>query len=295
MLRTGDEANLRTQPLLDARGGNLAKPVVDCRAQEVKVRWGRVEPWLLGPWRTDVTRNGVMLALRGDWEEVCRYREGRIEHWEYERKLSHGVRLQRQITYLGRDGVLFLADAVLSSRRACWTVEVAHGVGPAVLRTDGESPGGLSPRIGAAAWWMPLIPSEYLRIPSEHLRPDAGPPSPAPGLATWRGQWDCRALFFPFVLLAVGSAFGSASESEVERQTPPTWRSLTVTERGRVVSADTAVAYRVQLGSRQWVFYRSLAAPGNRAFLGCNFAGESLAGTFGKKGVTALLEVELEQ
>lgn len=284
MLRTGDEANLRTQPLLDARGGRLAKPVVDCRAQEVEVRWGWPEPWLLGPWRTDVIRNGVMLTPRGDWEEVCRYREGRIEHWEYERKLSHGVRLQRQITYLGRDGVLFLADAVLSSRRACWAVEVARGIGPAVLRTDGESPAGVSPGIAAAAWWMPLIPQEY-------FQPDADPRSPSPGMATWRGRWEGRALSLPFVLLAPGSAAGS----EVERRSPPTWRNLTVTERAHVVSADTAVAYRVQLGSRQWVFYRSLAAPGNRAFLGCNFAGESLAGTFGKKGVTALLEVELEE
>ncbi len=246
----------------------------------MEVRWGSPEPRLRGPWLTTVTRGQTPLVSRSDWEQVCRYREGQIDHWEYEMKLSHGVRLQRQLTYLSRDGVLFLADAIVSPRRACWTVEAAHGIQPGVRWTDDASFADLPPGNGSATWSACLVPPE-------NLEAGATSPSSESGMVSRRGRFEGRAVFFPFVFLI--------ARSEAERQAPPLWRSLTVTERGQVVAADAAVAYRVQLGSRQWVFYRSLAAPGNRAFLGCNFAGESLVGVFGKKGVTALLEVHLEE
>jgi len=280
MLRTIEQARSGTRPAPSSRVGSNAGPVVDCQGREMEVRWGSPDPWLRGPWLTAVTRHQTPLVPRSDWEPVCRYREGRIDHWEYEMKLSHGVRLQRQITYLGRDGVLFLADAILSSRRACWLVETAHGIHPAVSWAEGASLADLPPGNGSAPWWTPLVPPE-------NLEPSATSSSIGSGMASRRGRFEGRAVFLPFVFLT--------ARSEAERRAPPLWRSLTVTERGHVVAADAAVAYRVQLGSRQWVFYRSLAAPGNRAFLGCNFAGESLVGIFGKKGVTALLEVQLEE
>ena len=280
MLRSNDQGDSGTPPALDSRGGSNAKPVVDCHARDMHVRWGSPEPWLRGPWLTAVARHETPLVPRSDWEPICRYREGQIEPWEYGMRLAHGVRLQRQITYLGRDGVLFLADAILSTRRACWAVEVACGIGPGVLRADGPSPADPPPGNGSATWLTPLVPTE-------NLDPEADSPKIGSGTATWGGRFEGRAAFLPCVFLT--------ARSEAERQSPPLWRSLTVTERGQVVAADTAVAYRVQLAARQWVFYRSLAAPGNRAFLGCNFAGESLVGTFGKKGVAALLEVQLEE
>ncbi|GAB6185655.1 hypothetical protein [Thermopirellula anaerolimosa] len=279
MLRTSDPAASDRQPPRNARGALGPKPIVECREREMQVRWGSPEPWLRGPWLTTVIRNEATLAPRSDWEQVCRYRDARIEHWEYELKLSHGVRLQRQVTYLTRDGVLFAADAVLSARRAEWLVETACEIGPAVVRTDGMPSVAPAAEGAAAAWFLPLIPPE-------NASAGDGTPSIHSGMTVGRGRSRGRACFLPFVLIL--------PRDDVERRSPPFRRSLTVTERGRVVAADAAVAYRVQLGSRQWVFYRSLAAPANRAFLGCNFAGESLVGTFGKKGVTALLEVQME-
>ncbi len=74
---------------------------------------------------------------------------------------------------------------------------------------------------------------------------------------------------------------------------PRTWRSLTVAENLEIVSADTAVAFRVQVGGKQWVFYRNIGTVGNRTFLGENFADDFYVARFHRDGeVEPLLEIE---
>ena len=74
---------------------------------------------------------------------------------------------------------------------------------------------------------------------------------------------------------------------------PRTWRSLTVAENLEIVPKDLAVAFRVQIGKQQWLFYRSLARTGNRTFLGENVVDEFYAGRIDLKGnVQSLAEVE---
>ena len=63
-----------------------------------------------------------------------------------------------------------------------------------------------------------------------------------------------------------------------------TWRQLTVAEWMEVMPRDVAVGFRAQSGSDQWLFYRSLAPPGNRTVLGHNIAGEFTAGRFRSNG-----------
>jgi hypothetical protein len=47
-----------------------------------------------------------------------------------------------------------------------------------------------------------------------------------------------------------------------------TWRQLTVADQLRIVGRDEAVGYRVQIGSEQWVVYRSLSGQSCRTVLG---------------------------
>ena len=79
-----------------------------------------------------------------------------------------------------------------------------------------------------------------------------------------------------------------------ERSTKPrTWRQLTVAQQMQTVGNDIAVAYRVQIGSKQWLFYRSILEKRNRTFLGQNFANEFFVGTISLDGtVQSILEVE---
>jgi hypothetical protein len=76
---------------------------------------------------------------------------------------------------------------------------------------------------------------------------------------------------------------------------PRTWRRLTVAERLAIQPPDVAVGYRVQVGSEQWLFYRSLAPSANRTVLGQNYANEFIAGRFTTKGtVEELVSISTE-
>ena len=60
-----------------------------------------------------------------------------------------------------------------------------------------------------------------------------------------------------------------------------------------VQPADVAVGYRVAVGRKQWLVYRSLAEPGNRTLLGHNLISETLVARFHRNGrVEQLIEVE---
>lgn len=74
---------------------------------------------------------------------------------------------------------------------------------------------------------------------------------------------------------------------------PLTWRRLTVAESREAQPADAAVGFRVAVGKRQWLVYRSLAAAANRTVLGHNLSTETLVARFHKDGrVEKLVEVE---
>ena len=73
---------------------------------------------------------------------------------------------------------------------------------------------------------------------------------------------------------------------------PRTWRQLAVGENLELVSADHAVAYRVQIGTEQWVIYRAVASSGNRTFMGENFSRDFFIGRFDPHGdVEELLQI----
>jgi hypothetical protein len=76
---------------------------------------------------------------------------------------------------------------------------------------------------------------------------------------------------------------------------PYTWRRLTVAQDLHVSPADAAVGYRVQLGKRQWLIYRTLAAAAPRTVLGQHLSTDFYFGRFGQDGeVDDLVEVETE-
>jgi hypothetical protein len=74
---------------------------------------------------------------------------------------------------------------------------------------------------------------------------------------------------------------------------PRTWRQLTVAQSLEIVDDDVAVAYRVAVGKKQFVFYRSMASPANRTFFGENVNTEMFFGRLEKTGVmTELVQIE---
>ena len=65
---------------------------------------------------------------------------------------------------------------------------------------------------------------------------------------------------------------------------PRTWRKLTVADKLEIVGDDVARAWRIRIGDRQWVIYKSFSGIGNRTFLGQNHTCDLLIGRFQKDG-----------
>ena len=72
-----------------------------------------------------------------------------------------------------------------------------------------------------------------------------------------------------------------------------TWRQLTVAEELNIQPCDVANGYRIQLGKKQWLLYRSLTEFGNRTLLGQNYSSEFAFGEFREDG-TVYEYVEIE-
>jgi hypothetical protein len=250
-----------------------------------------------GPWRLDVRQDGRQLEPVSHWESSCWYSDGEVDYLELEIELSGGVMLQRQIVLAREDRFLILADAVLCPQRGKLEYRSTLPLVPGVeFRGEEESREGLLVQAGSTSTVRALA----------HVLPL--------GMPEWRAE-DCsgelRAL--PFSTNGTARAPGTPGRLELshgatgERLLAPlfidldrrrfrrrmTWRGLTVAEGLTAVGPDKAVGYRVAIGAEQWIFYRSLAAAGNRTVLGHNLSTESLIARFGKDGkVTSIVEIE---
>jgi hypothetical protein len=79
-----------------------------------------------------------------------------------------------------------------------------------------------------------------------------------------------------------------------------TWRQLTVADQLRLVGRDEAVGYRIQLGSEQWVVYRSLGERACRTVLGKHLIADFFSARFcpedgGHEALVTVDDDELEQ
>jgi hypothetical protein len=248
-------------------------------------------------WTTRVTYDGDELAPRSAWREVCRFDDRQVRHREYERRLTGGVRHQRQVTLCPLDNVILLAEAFLSPRSRTWEYESRLELPPGVRLdpaaetqecelTAGVSRGLILPL--ALREWKTAGQTSGLAHEENHL------------VARYAAVG--RSFFFPLcLLLAEGEKestdHGESPRHSVHVRTPPfTWRQLTVSECLRRVPPDEAVGFRIQVEHRQWLLYRSLTRPANRAVLGHNLISESLFARFTARGrVIPLVEVELDE
>ena len=75
------------------------------------------------------------------------------------------------------------------------------------------------------------------------------------------------------------------------------WRSLTVTETGKVVSPCRAAGHRLRLGGQQLLIYKSLESPEDaRAVLGYHTWYDAVVGTLDKSGVVdPMVMVEVDR
>ncbi len=210
-----------------------------------------------GDWQTQIEVDEEEQVPSGPWSDVCEFSDDDVHYLELEQPWSGGILLQRQVLLLREDQTMLLADSVL-------------------VNPEDVSKGGIrySSRLPLASHVETAGEDETREIYLVDKRPRvlviplaAGEWKVGPSHATLRVSEDHH-----LVLAATGKhrlycpLWLDFSPRRFKRKR--TWRSLTVGENLRLVRPDEAVAYRVQMGSEQWVMYRSLSGSACRTFLG---------------------------
>ncbi len=236
------------------------------------------ERLLSGAWELRVRADEGLLMAVSRWDSACWQSDADVDYLELELNLAEDVRVERHFLLARRDRFALVADAVISPRPRRFEYEMVLPLNaPTALVTSTETRDGFIVNGRRRALVIPLALPEW-RV--DHR----------PGMLAASGSKlvlsqvaEGTSLFAPLWIDLDSRRFARAY----------TWRPLTVAESRSPVRPDMAVGYRVQVGNRQWLIYRSLGPKGNRTVLGHNLVSEFLVGRFSRKGlVDPLLEIE---
>lgn len=247
-------------------------------ALQLELAVGR-EVVVAGTMSSHVVVNGQVRTAVGSWEEVCYETDPEAEYLELELALGGGLRLQRQFVLLRRDGLLWIADAVMSSTAADLQCDLTLPFAAATTFTPADETQEIHAAIGRHG--LTILPPALAEWRVDHR---GGELTIADGgVRLRRSAHQAVAVYAPLCLVV--------DSRRAKREC--TWRRLTVGEDLRIQTADKAVGYRVQLGSEHWLFYRSLTPRANRTLLGVNLQSDFLCARFKRDGKTeTLMEIE---
>ncbi len=224
-----------------------------------------------------VVLNGKEVVFDDQWEQACWFSDEDVDYLELEIELDEERSIFRHIMLGRKDQICFVADAVLGKDGD--TIEYRHLLPMSekiALAPEGETREGILSGNKPRALALPLALPEWR----------AG--SAAGNMAmTEEGleltQTGTSRLFAPLLLDLRPSQF------KHER----TWRQLTVAENLETCTPDAAVGFRIHVGTKQWLIYRSLVEKANRTVLGQNLFSEFLVARFLTSGdVQNMVEIE---
>ncbi len=203
---------------------------------------------------------GRQLAMCSDWTELCWFTDEDVDYLELEAEYEGGWVIQRQMLLARSDDVMFLADAVLGLDKADLQYDL---VLPLVDDIRFEPEG--ATREGSLSNSRPLCTVLPLSLPEWKTAPSQGRLEAIENRLHLQVHESAQRLYVPL--------FFDLSPRLAEKRT---WRQLSVAEQLEPLTRDVAVGYRIQLGRRQWLTYRSLAPRCNRSVLGQNLSHEFL-------------------
>lgn len=232
-----------------------------------------------GAWTAEPRVEGQLLNPVGDWDEVCWFTDADVDYLEFSLDLENGAKLERQILLARRDSFLLLADHLQNPMSASLELTTRLPLA-AGLQWQGEE----ETRDAVVLAGKPAARLLPLAMPEWRVDPRVGEMTHAAGAVQLAARGVARAIACPLFI-----------DLDPRRAAKPcTWRQLTVAESLEIMPPDVAIAYRVQCGRDQWVYYRSQAASGNRTFIGQNTSHECVIARFlAPSGeIEELLEIE---
>lgn len=226
-----------------------------------------------GDWDIELSRDGKTVDIDVAWEEVCWFTDDDVDYLELECDLESTCKIQRQIMLMREEGMVYMADTVLSSSvarwdlRSHWTLSADIAFAPEaktnegfLVSKSGESDGDRSRK----ALVLPMAMPEWRRGTRDAALECNG------RKLSLRSAVSQKRIYSPLLVSLRG----------VGNNRPYTWRGLTVAQDLAITPPDVAQGQRVQIGKDQWIFYRSLGPCKRRSIMGLHLNTEFYAARF---------------
>lgn len=226
---------------------------------------------LSGPCETMIDVEGQTQQPSGDWELTCEYTDDDVHYLEIEQAWGSDLLLQRQFMLVRDDRCVLVADSVIPRGGANYQPDreirydlrlpLGDSIGVEEEKETRELYLGDSKRRGLV---LPLSAGEWKVGPTDATL-TATPDGHLQLTSSGHGR-----LYAPIWFDFQQRRFGRKR----------TWRQLTVAQELRIVGRDEAAGFRIQLGSEQWLVYRSFGVPCPRSVLGKHLVADFFAARF---------------
>ena len=236
-------------------------------------------PVLRGPWTLEVSVDGCALPMAGEWNCACWHSDNDVEYLELQWVGEAGLRIERQIL-LSRGGhFAMLADTVAETPGARLDYRMRLPLAA-----------GVTAEADAATRECRLVHGRErirvfgLALPQDRVQSTPGGLSPHGGALELRQSAAGNGLYAPLVF----------DWNPSRRRGDADWRTLTITEEGRILPGSQAAGHRLRLAGQQLLIYHSLVKSSEpRAVLGHNTRFETVIGMIQASGeIVPLMLVE---
>jgi hypothetical protein len=251
---------------------------IDYRQPNVTVELAaRGRSLLSGSITSELAIDGTMVEARGAWKSVCTYSDDDGDYLELQLCLAGSLRIDRQFFLSRHDQFALLADAVIATGSG----RVRHG-----LRLPVAKEASVTADVPTREWKIGQARCFPLWLPQDRVLSAAGDCNHNDGCLEMSYTVGGPGLYLPVIF----------DWHPRRRRAAADWRTLTVTEPGRVVSPSGAAGHRLRIGADQLLIFRGLAATHEaRAVLGLHTWYETLFGWFQPDGeLVPLMATEVE-
>ncbi len=230
-----------------------------------------------GAWELKVEQEGVEVAIDCPWEQICWQSDDETDYLELQCEAEGICKVQRQVFFIRNEAMIFLCDTLLAERNSHWqltsswqlangtqieTFDESHEV--RLVACESKKGKTIAKPVAIA---LPIALSEWRSANS------TGELSTDQSTLALRQHGTGTRLMCPLVL-GVGAKSASA---------PFTWRHLTVADDMKIQPFEQARGFRVQIGSDQMLFYRSLGQLRRRTMMSLHLYSEFYAGRFDRR------------
>jgi hypothetical protein len=228
------------------------------------------QPLLHGDWPLQLQIGDSLFELADEWSCVCWVSDADVDYLELQMEGPGNLRVERMVLLSRRDHFLLLADSIAGAPAEKIT-----------LRSQFPLSAGVTAQADTA--------TREIRLQAGRQKVRTFPL----GLACERVQSTPHTFAVADdQLLLEQVAAGTGLVAPVVFQWSPelvkkeaVWRTLTVSEAGKVAPAGSAAGFRLRIGDSQWLVYRSLKKPKDaRTVLGHHSWNETVIGRFDKNG-----------